>query len=97
MLLFVDHIAAKLIIVPALNSIVGGASKLYEGSRAQIYGTIDNLVKRAIKSGDLRKDVDASDLLRAIIGVAHTANDPHWQRSARRLVDILIAGSRQAK
>ena len=97
MLLFVDHIAAKLIIVPALNSIVGGASKLYEGSRARINGTIDSLVKRAIKSGDLRKDVEASDLLRAMIGVAHTANDPDWQRSARRLVDILIAGSRQAK
>jgi AcrR family transcriptional regulator len=97
MLLFVDHIAAKLIIAPALNSIVGGASKLYEGSRARIYGTIDSLVKRAIKSGDLRKDVQASDLLRAMIGVAHTANDPDWQGSARRLVNILIDGSRQVE
>jgi AcrR family transcriptional regulator len=36
MLLFVDYIAAKHIIAPALNSFVGGASKLYESSRAQI-------------------------------------------------------------
>ena len=36
MLLFVDYIAAKQIIAPALNTLVGGASKLYEGSRAQI-------------------------------------------------------------
>ena len=36
MLLFVDYIAAKQIIAPALNSLVGGPSKLYEGSRGQI-------------------------------------------------------------
>ena len=36
MLLFVDHIAAKQIIAPALNSVVGGPSKLYEGSHGLI-------------------------------------------------------------
>lgn len=97
MLLFVDHIAAKQIIAPALNSIVGGASRLYEGSRAQIQGAIDALVKRAIRSGDLRKDLDPFDLLRALIGVSHVTAGPDWQQSARRLVDILIAGSRPVK
>src|SRR6202790_3149221 len=58
MLLFVDHIATKQIIGPALNSLVGGPSKLYEGSRTQIQGAIDSLVKRAIKSGKLRKALD---------------------------------------
>src|ERR1700734_784160 len=56
--LFVDHIAAKQIIAPALNSVVGGPSKLYESSRSLIQGAIDALVKRAIKSGDIRKDLD---------------------------------------
>src|SRR5438552_7536658 len=36
MLLFVDHIATKQIIGPALNTFVGGPSKLYEGSRSQV-------------------------------------------------------------
>jgi len=94
MLLFVDHIAAKQIIAPALNTLVGGPSKLYEGSRDQIKGAMDALVKRAIKSGDVRRDLDSFDLLRALIGVAHVASGPDWQQSARRLVDILIAGSR---
>jgi AcrR family transcriptional regulator len=97
MLLFVDHIAAKLIIAPALNSIVGGPSRLYEGSRSQIQEAIESLVKRAIKSGDIRKDVEPFDLLRALIGVAHVQAGPDWQQSARRLVDILIAGSRRVK
>lgn len=97
MLLFVDHIAAKHLIAPALNTLVGGASKLYEGSRAQIQGAMDALVKRAIKNGDIRKDLDSFDLLRALIGVSNVALGPDWQQSARRLVDILIAGSRPVK
>lgn len=97
MLLFVDYIATKQIIAPALNTFVGGPSKLYEGSRAQIQGAIDALVKRAIKSGDIRRDLDPFDLLRALIGVSNVASSPDWQQSAKRLVDILIRGSRPVK
>jgi AcrR family transcriptional regulator len=97
MLLFVDYIEAKHIIAPVLNTFVGGPSKLYEGSRAQISGAIDALVKRAIKSGDIRKDLDPFDLLRALIGVSNVASSPDWQQSAKRLVDILITGSRPVK
>jgi AcrR family transcriptional regulator len=97
MLLFVDYIAAKHIIAPALNTLVGGPSKLYEGSRAQVQGAIDALVKRAIKSGDIRKDLEPFDLLRALIGVSNVASGPDWQQSAKRLVDILIIGSRPGK
>src|SRR6202795_5165060 len=94
MLLFVDYIATKQIIGPALNSLVGGPSKLYEGSRARVQGAIDALVKRAIKNENIRRDLEPFDLLRALIGVSHVASGPDWQQSARRLVDILIIGSR---
>lgn len=97
MLLFVDYIATKQIIAPALNTLVGGPSRLFEASRAQIQGAIDALVKRAIKSGHIRRDLDPFDLLRALIGVSNVASSPDWQQSARRLVDILIAGSRPNK
>lgn len=94
MLLFVDYIAAKQIIAPALNTMVGGPSKLYEGSRNSIQRAIDTLVQRAIKSGDIRSDLEPFDLLRALVGVAHVASTPDWPQSAKRLVDILISGSR---
>jgi AcrR family transcriptional regulator len=97
MLLFVDYIATKQIIGPALHSLVGGPSKLFEGSRSQIKGAIDSLVTRAIKSGDIRKDLEPFDLLRALIGVSQVASGPDWKQSARRLVDILITGSRPVK
>ena len=94
MLLFVDYIAAKHIIAPALNTLVGGPSRLYEGSRALVQGAVQSLVKRAVESGDIRPDLEPFDLLRALIGVSNVATSPDWQQSARRLVDILIAGSR---
>jgi AcrR family transcriptional regulator len=94
MLLFVDYIAAKQIIAPALNILMGGPSKVFESTGHRIKGAIHALVDRAIESGDIRADLDPLDLLRALIGVSNVASAPDWQQSARRLVDILIAGSR---
>jgi AcrR family transcriptional regulator len=97
MRLFVDYIAAKQIIAPALNTIVGGPSKLFEATGVQVKGAIDTLVKRAIESGGIRPDLDPLDLLRALVGVSNVASSPDWAQSAKRLVDILILGSRPAK
>ena len=97
LLLFVDYIAAKQIIAPALNALVGDPKKLFEASYARIWDAIRALVRRAVKSGNIRKDLDALDLLRALIGVANVATSPDWHQSARRLVDILIAGARPMK
>src|ERR1700683_5023771 len=97
MLLFVDYIATKKIIAPALNNLVGGRSKVFEASYTQVWEAIRALVKRAIQSGDIRKDLDPLALLRALIGVSNVASSPDWQQSARRLVDILVTGSRPIK
>jgi AcrR family transcriptional regulator len=94
MLLFVDYIATKQLIAPALNTLIEGPSKLFECSGRQITGAIHSLVKRAIESGDIRPDLDPLDLLRALVGVSNVSSVPDWPESARRLVQILIAGSR---
>jgi AcrR family transcriptional regulator len=97
LLLFVDAVETKQIIAPVLNTLVGDPKKVFEASYAQIHAAIRALVKRAIKSGDMRKDLDAIDLLRALVGVANVATSPDWQQSARRLVEILILGARPLK
>jgi AcrR family transcriptional regulator len=94
MLLFIDYIADKQIIAPALNALIGDPQKLYQASYGQIWEAVRRLVKRAVKSGDIRKDLDAIDLLRALVGVASVGASADWQKSARKLVDILILGSR---
>jgi AcrR family transcriptional regulator len=97
LLLFVDAIAAKQLIAPALNTLLGDPKKVFEASYAKMHQAIRALVKRGVESGDIRKDLDPADLLHALVGVAYVAASPDWKPSAKRLVDILIAGSRPTK
>jgi len=97
LLLFVDGIATKQLIAPAVNTLVGDPKKVFEASYAQVQEALRALVMRAIRSGDVRKDLDPLDLLRALVGVANVAASPDWLQSAKRLVDILITGSRPVK
>jgi AcrR family transcriptional regulator len=92
--LFVDHIATKQVMSPALASMVCGPSELYAESGAMVKAAIGLLVDRAVASGAIRLDIDPLDLLRALAGVAGISSAPGWEESAKRLVDILIAGVR---
>ena len=92
--LFIDHVAGKMLIVPAMETVTGGSSRLIMGSKSQIHGAFLSLAQRAVDTGYLRPDIDPNDLMRALVGIFHTTYDPGWEQTARRLVDILIAGSR---
>ena len=94
MLLFIDHVASKKLILPAMDTVAGGSMRLIEGARGLIHSAFVALMQRAINSGDLRADTDPDDFVRALVGVFHTTALPGWEPSARRIVDILIAGSR---
>jgi AcrR family transcriptional regulator len=93
--LFVDYIATKRIIAPSLAAAAARAPALHKSSAELITGAISTLVKRAIASGDVRKDIDPSDLLRAMVGVSYGNPDAGWEASARRLIDILMDGLRR--
>jgi AcrR family transcriptional regulator len=97
LLLFVDGIATKQLIAPAVNTLVGDPKKVFETSYAKVQEAIRALVQRAVDSGEIRKDLDPMDLLRALVGVSNVAASPDWQQSAKRLVEILITGSRPAR
>ena len=97
MRVFVDYIAAKKVIAPALKSLVGANSTLYADSSARINGAIGLLVERARASGDIRPDADSADLLRALIGFAYVNSAPDWEASALRLIDLLIDGLRSQR
>lgn len=93
MFLFIDHVASKKLILPAMETVAGGSMRLIEGARSLVHGAFVRLVQRAIHSGDLHAETDPDDFVRALIGVFHTTYQPGWEPSARRIVDILIAGS----
>src|ERR1700756_3649247 len=73
LLLFVDAVETKQIIAPVLNTLVGDPKKVFEVSYVQIHKALRALVRRAIENGDIRKDLDPIDLLRAIVGVSNVS------------------------
>jgi hypothetical protein len=73
-----------------------GSADRDDGSFARGEGQArsNQLVDRAVASGDIRLDLDPLDLLRALAGVANIGLGPDGEQAAKRLVDILIAGVR---
>jgi AcrR family transcriptional regulator len=90
--LFIDYIATKRLIASSLGPKTGASSNLYATCSELIGNAIGTLVKRAVDSGDVRKDADAMDLLRAMIGVSYQNPDAGWEASARRVIDLLMDG-----
>ncbi|MBB5317084.1 TetR/AcrR family transcriptional regulator [Tunturibacter empetritectus] len=94
MLVFIDYIAAKRIIAPALNAMAGGPSQVYQQTTRVMEEAANALASRAVASRDLRPDVDPMDMLRAIYGISSAGSTDDWPEKARRFVGILIQGSR---
>jgi AcrR family transcriptional regulator len=94
LLVFIDYIAAKKIIAPALNAMAGGPSRVYQQTGRLMEDAAKALASRAVASKDLRPDVDPMDMLRAIYGVSSAGSTEDWPAKARRFVDVLIQGSR---
>ena len=93
MLLFVDYMAAKQIILPALNLMTCGTEEVFAASVPLIAGAITLLVTRAVESGDIREDVDGMDMLRAVAGLSAVSPTADWPVSAKKMVEILLVGS----
>ena len=97
MLTFVDYMATKLIILPAINLMACGPEKVFEQSGPLITTAIDALMRRAVESGELRGDVSGMDMLRALAGLWAVAPTVDWPVSARKMVEILLLGARPVK
>ena len=95
MLTFVDYMATKLIILPAINLMACGPEKVFEQSGPLITTAIDALMRRAVESGELRGDVSGMDMLRALAGLWAVAPTVDWPVSARKMVEILLLGARR--
>ncbi|MBI1406279.1 MAG: TetR family transcriptional regulator [Caulobacter sp.] len=91
---FIDYVAAKKVIAPALGGMVGGPSQVFAASGVMIREAMTTLVERARAAGEIRADADPADLLHAVVGFAYAPTGPDWNASALRLVDILMDGLR---
>jgi len=64
------------------------------GDRAGRTGAIGSLLDRAVEAGDIRADVSAEDLLRTLVGMCLLHDQPGWQASVMRMLDVFIDGLR---
>jgi len=69
-------------------------SKLFSYSFDRLTRAVGGLLDRAIATGEIRDDISPEDLLRALIGMCYMHDQPGWQTSVLRLVDVFIDGLR---
>jgi AcrR family transcriptional regulator len=88
----VQFVATKKGMMAALAVVVSANSELAAYSSAHLTAAIDALLKRAVAAGEVRADVNADDLLRALVGMCYMHDQPGWQDSVVRLLDVFVDG-----
>jgi hypothetical protein len=73
---------------------VSGSSELYADSLERLAKAVGVLLDRAVAAGEIRADISSKDLLRALVGMCYMHDQPGWQASVLRLVDIFVDGLR---
>jgi AcrR family transcriptional regulator len=90
----VTFVATKKGMLAALALAAYKNSELYSYSFDRLSQAVGGLLDRAIAAGEIRDDVSAEDLFRALIGMCYMHDQPGWQASVLRLVDVFIDGLR---
>ena len=78
----------------ALALAVQGSSELYAYSFDRLTKAVGALLDRAVAAGEIRADISPEDLLRALVGMCYMHDQPGWQESVLRLLDVFVDGLR---
>jgi AcrR family transcriptional regulator len=90
----IELVATKKGMSAALALAVHGSSELYADSLERLAKAVGVLLDRAVAAGEIRSDISPKDLLRALVGMCYMHDQPGWQASVLRLVDIFVDGLR---
>ncbi len=90
----VEFVATKKGMSAALALAAQANTELMAFSYDRLTKAIGALLDRAVKAGEIRGDVGPEDLLRALIGMCYLHDQPGWQASVVRLLDVFIDGLR---
>ncbi|UGY12202.1 TetR/AcrR family transcriptional regulator [Bradyrhizobium septentrionale] len=90
----VEFVATKKGMVAALALVAAGSSELHAYSFDRLTKAIGTLLARAVAAGAIRNDISAEDVLRALIGMCYMHDQPGWQTTALRLLDVFVDGLR---
>lgn len=90
----VEFVATKKGMMAALELAVHGSSELYAHTFDRLTKAVGGLLDRAVAAGMIRSDISPEDLLRALVGMCYLHDQPGWQNSVLRLVDVFVDGLR---
>jgi AcrR family transcriptional regulator len=90
----VKFVATKKGMSSALALAIAKDSDLVSDSSDRLTRAIGSLLDQAIEAGEIRGDVSAEDLLRTVVGICYTHDQPGWQNNVLRLLDVFIDGLR---
>jgi AcrR family transcriptional regulator len=93
----VEFVATKKGMLAALALAVQSQSELYAFSFDRLTRAVGLLLDRAVKAGAIRADISAEDMLKALIGMCYMHDQPGWQATTMRLLDVFIDGLRMQK
>ena len=88
----VEFVGTKKGMTTALALAAKPSSELTAFSFDRLAQAVGALLDRAVAAGEIRADVGAEDLLRALIGMCYLHDQPGWQQSVMRLVDVFVDG-----
>lgn len=90
----VEFVATKKGMSAALALTYQSSSELAAFSMERLTKAIGSLLDRAVAAGQMRGDISPEDLLRALIGMCYMHDQPGWQSSVLRMLDVFVDGLR---
>ena len=90
----VQLVATKKGMLAALALAAHARSELYAYSFDRLTKAVGTLLQRAVESGEIRADIMPEDLLRTLIGMCYLHEQPGWQATVMRMVDVFVDGLR---
>jgi AcrR family transcriptional regulator len=88
----VEFVATKKGMSAALTLAANKSSELTAYSYARLTEAVGALLDRAVAAGEIRADISAEDVLRALVGMCYMHDQPGWQESVLRLVEVFVDG-----
>ncbi len=88
----VEFVATKKGMSAALALAAHSSSELSAYSFDRLTKAVGALLDRAVAAGEIRADVSPEDLLRALVGMCYMNDQPGWQASVLRLVEVFVDG-----
>jgi AcrR family transcriptional regulator len=90
----VEFVATKKGMSAALALAVQSSSELTAFSFDRLSKAVGALLDRAVAAGEIRADISPEDVLRALVGMCYLHDQPGWQNSVVRLLDVFVDGLR---